>query len=225
MVPILVVVSVAAFIFADWLLQRREKVARQPSLETRPLPQPVFATAGHPEGLFFHPGHSWARLFPDGLVTVGASDFATGFAGRIVRVDMPREGTELRQGDPAWTLVSSVRRELTQAMPVDGEIVEVNHELFEHPLLAERSPFGAGWILRVRPKRLRESLSNLIPKGLVDSWNGLTLSRVSARLSPDLGALANDGGQWSPGFGDYLSDDDWEALRKEMFPETSAKPI
>jgi glycine cleavage system H lipoate-binding protein len=220
MVPILVVVTVAAFIFADLLLERRQKVARQPSLETRPLPQPVLASAGHPEGLFFHPGHTWAQLFPDGLVTVGASDFATGFAGRIARVDMPREGTELRQGDPGWTLVSSARRELTQAMPVDGEIVEVNHDLADHPLLADRQPYGAGWILKIRPKRLPECLSNLLPEGLADSWSGWTLSRVSARLSPDLGALANDGGQWQPGFGDYLSDEDWEAIRRELFPVT-----
>jgi glycine cleavage system H lipoate-binding protein len=220
MVPILVVVTVAAFIFADWLLERRQKVARQPSLETWLLPQPALATASHPKGLFFHPGHTWARLFPDGLVAVGASDFATAFTGHLARVDVPREGTEVRQGDPGWTLISAARRELTQAMPVDGEIVEVNEELIAHPLLAERNPYDAGWILKLRPKRLRECLSNLIPEGLADSWSGLTLSRVSARLSPDLGALANDGGEWQPGFGDYLSDDDWEAIRHELFPVT-----
>src|SRR5574338_1293731 len=47
--------------------------------EPRPASAPRPAVAGWfqvPAGVFLHPGHTWARLEPDGLVAVGADDFA-----------------------------------------------------------------------------------------------------------------------------------------------------
>jgi glycine cleavage system H protein len=151
-------------------------------------------------------------------VAIGASDFASSFAGDISKVELPEQGARLRQGERAWTLVASENRRLTQTMPIEGEVVEVNRELANDPLLAQRHPYGAGWILRIRPVRLRENLQNLLPDGLTDFWRGATLTKVNALLRPELGALANDGGEWVAGFGGSLSDEDWEAIRRELFP-------
>jgi hypothetical protein len=41
------------------------------------------------------------------------------------------------------------------------------------------------------------------------------------RLTPDLGAVAQDGGEWITAFGDHLGDDDWQALKRDLFPTTS----
>jgi len=127
-------------------------------------------------------------------------------------------GALLRQGQPAWTLVSSRRRRLTQVMPVDGEVIEVNEALERDPGLTQRGSTDDGWILRVRLRGFPERVHNLFVERLRAAWDDATRLRLNQVLSPALGARANDGGEWVPGFGDLLSDEDWEQLRIELFP-------
>lgn len=152
-------------------------------------------------------------------MAVGADDFAPGFAGELVSVEVPKVGTRLRQGEPGWTLISRRGRRLTQVMPVEGEVVEVNRDLLREPDLLQWSPYKLGWILRVRPRHLRESLSNLLRGTLAKTWMEAVKSQVTTRLSPALGTVATDGGTWNAAFGDQLDDDQWEFLKQELFPE------
>ncbi|MBI5711142.1 MAG: hypothetical protein HZC42_12715 [Candidatus Eisenbacteria bacterium] len=114
--------------------------------------------------------------------------------------------------------MSAGDRRLTQVMPVDGEVLAVNPALRASPALARQQGAHAGWILRVRPRRLRENLLNLLHGEPAELWVEATRSCVNARLRPALGRLANDGGLWLPGFGDLLEDTAWQALRRELFP-------
>ncbi|MBI5711143.1 MAG: hypothetical protein HZC42_12720 [Candidatus Eisenbacteria bacterium] len=84
MVVVLVVLTVAAFLLADWYLIRRRQDAAQAAA--------VAAEAG----LFLHPGHTWVRIGADGAVLVGASDFAASFAGALAAIELPRAGARLR---------------------------------------------------------------------------------------------------------------------------------
>ena len=34
--------------------------------------------------------------------------------------------------------------------PVGGEVIEINHALEEHPEYVNQSPYGDGWIIRVK---------------------------------------------------------------------------
>ena len=225
MVPILVLLTCVGFLLVEALWSRhRRGLPEAAATAARSVgPARRVAEVGPPAAVFFHPGHSWVGIQPGGLVTVGPSRFARHFAGRLARVELPREGTLLRQGETAWTLVSGKRRRLSQAMPVAGEVVDVN----PNPLLcAPREPQSheAAWLLRVRPTRLGESLRNLIPSGLVATWEDATRSKVTAGLAPDLRALAYDGGEWVADFGDLLQETVWEALRSELFPTGEINP-
>lgn len=215
MVVILVLLTIAAFFAIDWYARRRR--ASVPAAAEAYEPVRTIRIA-EPAPLMIHPGHSWVRIAPDGVAAVGASTFASCFAGRLAAIEVPRVGALLRQGQPAWTLVSSRRRRLTQVMPVDGEVIEVNEELQRDPGLAQRASIGEGWILRVRPRGLPERFHNLFVDRLGSAWDDATRLRLNQVLSPALGARANDGGEWVPGFGDLLSDEDWEQLRHELFP-------
>ncbi|HEU4335087.1 MAG TPA: hypothetical protein VFT32_11375 [Candidatus Eisenbacteria bacterium] len=223
MVPILAFLTFAAFIGAAWLLSREEQEARESSLGDEALrapPLPGFATTA-PSRVYLHPGHVWVRVAPDGLATVGASDFAAQFVGALSGVEMPEPGRRLRQGEPAFTLVSSKNRRLTQAMPLDGEIVAVNHHLAGGPTGAPEAanrPGNESWILKVRPSRLAENVQNLLTGSTADAWNDFSGMRLNATLMPALGRVANDGGVWLEHFGDRLDDSDWLALRRELFP-------
>ncbi len=216
MVFVLVALTVAIFVATDWYLRRQRRVPA--ASEMIPAREGIEPRASVQGPLYVHPGHSWVRVAPDGDVAVGTSPFASCFAGRLDSVELPGEGTRLNQGDPGWTLVSRRNRRLTQVMPVAGDVIEVNHALLANPDLAQRAPYDLGWMLRIRPKHLTESLQNLLHGGLAQAWEDATRARLSQVLSPALGARANDGGEWIAGFGDGLSDTEWETLRREMFP-------
>jgi len=215
MVFILVFLTIAAFIAIDWYSRRHTN----PMSDAPGAREPVPATRiAEPAPLMIHPGHSWVRIAPDGLAAVGATPFAASFAGPLASIELPHAGALLRQGQPAWTLVSSRRRRLTQVMPLDGEVLAVNEALRRDPKLAQRASGDDGWILRVRPRGFPERFHNLFIDRLGSAWDDATRLRINQVLSPELGARANDGGEWAPGFGDTLNDEDWEQLRHELFP-------
>lgn len=214
MVIILVLLTIAVLFAIDWYARSRRPVPAVPDAY-----EPVRTIRiTEPAPLMIHPGHSWVRIASDGTAAVGASTFASCFAGRLASIEVPKVGALLRQGEPAWTLVSSRRRRLTQVMPVDGEVIEVNEELERDPGLTQRASYGDGWILRVRTRGMADRLRNLFANRLGSVWDDATRLRLNQVLSPALGARANDGGEWVPGFGDMLSDEDWVQLKRELFP-------
>ena len=151
MVFILVLITIAALLAVDWYLVRR----RQTTPELAGASGKRIPTAMLPMEFFLHPGHAWASVRSAQRVEVGADHFAPGFAGALAGVELPEPGARLRQGESAWTLVSSSGRRLTQPMPVDGEVLEVNPRLKADPDLVGREPYREGWLLRIRPRRLK----------------------------------------------------------------------
>ena len=228
MVAILVLLTFLTFVAMVWLVAGARESAREGvspgEALSAPPPMPALASALAAGASYLHPSHVWVRLAPDGIATVGASDFAENFVGALSRVEAPEEGIELRQGEPAWTLVSGKNRKLVQAMPLDGRIVAVNRAMAERRGEGTQSRKGE-WILRVRPSRLAENLQNLLVGPLADAWQEAAGVRLNAALAPALGRVANDGGVWLEDFGDMLSDADWTELRGSLFPPQPAERI
>lgn len=219
MVPMLALLTFVAFIVVTWLLARVRPAESECASLNEGLRAPsanVLAARFQPAS-YLHPGHVWVHLAPDGIATVGATDFAANFVGTLSGVETPETGRNLRQGEPAWTLVSTRKRRLTQAMPLDGEIVEVNRNPMERRG-DDSAPREGNWILKVRPSRIAESLRNLFSGSLADAWQETAAMQMNAVLAPAIGRVAHDGGVWIENFGDLLDDSDWRALRDELFP-------
>ena len=115
-------------------------------------------------------------------------------------------------------MISAKNRRLTQAMPLDGEVVEVNRAFAGDRNASGNRPRPADWVLRVRPRRLPENIQNLLGGSLAEAWQELAGLKLNAALSPALGRIANDGGVWMVNFGDLLDDSAWHALRRDLFP-------
>lgn len=215
MTVLFVIMSIALLLSLDWyLVRQRERRRAQAGFANG---ETASAAAAADRGVWFHPGHAWVRVHDDELVSVGATGFASNFPGAVGSIELPAEGSVLQAGDPAWTIVSTRGRRLRQVMPIDGEVIAVNPAVRRTPRLAQNAPYGDGWLLRVRPRDLGRSLQRLLSgvdaRRLMDD----TIRKLTARLQPAVGAVAQDGGEWSPGFGDRLDDLQWEVLRAELF--------
>jgi glycine cleavage system H protein len=93
--------------------------------------------------------HEWARK--DGeYVVCGVSDYAQDSLGDVVYVEFPEKGDTLAKGE-AFGVVESVKAASDVYMPVSGEVVEFNEALEDEPEAVNASPFGDGWLIKIKP--------------------------------------------------------------------------
>lgn len=114
-----------------------------------------------PRTLFFHPGHTWARLDGDGRVTVGIDDLARTLVGNLSTVELPTVGTTVNAGEPAFAIGQGPRR-VAFAAPVSGTVVDTNAALGMDPVRLRWRPYKEGWVVRLAPgDRLPTELAGL----------------------------------------------------------------
>jgi len=102
----------------------------------------------------YQKSHEWARKDGD-LVVVGISDYAQDSLGDVVFVELPEAGATIKQGE-SFGVVESVKSASDLFMPVGGEIAEVNDSLSDTPETVNESPFGDGWMIKIKPTDVSE---------------------------------------------------------------------
>jgi glycine cleavage system H protein len=102
-----------------------------------------------PSHLKYSRDHEWVRIEGDKAV-VGISDYAQDKLEDVVYIDLPEPGRELQQGD-IFGSVESVKTVSDLIAPISGEVLEVNEELEDAPEQVNQDPYGAGWMIKVRP--------------------------------------------------------------------------
>ena len=107
-----------------------------------------------PEDLRYTSEHEWIRLDGD-EGTIGITDFAQEQLGDVVYVELPENGTRLVQGDTFGT-IESVKAVSDLFAPVSGEVLERNEALQDAPELVNASPYGDGWLLKMRVEELAQ---------------------------------------------------------------------
>ena len=103
----------------------------------------------HPEDLKYTAEHEWAKL-ENGVVTVGITSYASEQLGDVVVVELPEVGRKLEAMKP-FGVVEAVKTVSDLYAPIAGEVVEVNGSLADNPALVNQSPYGEGWMIRLRP--------------------------------------------------------------------------
>jgi glycine cleavage system H protein len=98
----------------------------------------------------------WVRREEDGSVTMGMTDLAQTLCGKFVHVRFKAAGRQLQRGQSVAT-VESAKWVGPFPTPLAGEIVATNEEAFKRDiLLANKDPYGAGWLIRLKPVRFDE---------------------------------------------------------------------
>ena len=101
-----------------------------------------------PTDLRYTKDHEWVRVDGD-EATIGITQYAADQLGDIVFVELPVAGRSLNQF-AAFGVVESVKAVSDLFAPLSGEVIEGNSTLTAKPELVNTSPYGEGWMLRVR---------------------------------------------------------------------------
>ncbi|MFO1431130.1 MAG: glycine cleavage system protein GcvH [Candidatus Competibacteraceae bacterium] len=110
-----------------------------------------------PADLKYTRDHEWARLNPDGSVTVGITEYAQRKLGDMVFVELPEPGRMVTAGQEC-AVVESVKAASEVYSPVAGKVTAVNEALEEEPERVNDDPYGDGWILRLQPSETLDGL-------------------------------------------------------------------
>ena len=105
-----------------------------------------------PAELRYYEHDEWIRVDGDETVTV-ISDYAQDQLSDIVYVELPEVGDRFEQGEP-YGVVESVKAASDLNMPIAGEITAANTDLEDTPEIVNQAPYGAGWLIRIRPDRM-----------------------------------------------------------------------
>lgn len=123
----------------------------------------------YPDDVRYTQDHEWARD-EGGLVTVGITGYATEQLGDVVFVELPEAGRKVEAGK-AFGVVEAVKTVSDLFAPVSGEVVEVNAAITDNPALVNQSPYGEGWLVKIRasdPKQLAALLSSVDYEKLIE---------------------------------------------------------
>jgi glycine cleavage system H protein len=93
----------------------------------------------------------WLRPLPDGSITLGMTDAAQTRSGKVLHILFKKAGRHIDAGQSCAT-IESAKWAGPFPTPVAGTIVETNEATFAADILiANRDPYGAGWISRLQP--------------------------------------------------------------------------
>ena len=106
--------------------------------------------ANIPNDLQYTEEHEYVRKGKDGNAEIGITDYAQGELGDIVYIELPKVGTKFGRHDVFGT-IEAVKAVSELFTPVAGEVVAINDRLDKEPALVNTDPYGAGWMIKVKP--------------------------------------------------------------------------
>jgi glycine cleavage system H protein len=95
--------------------------------------------------------HIWFRELPDGNVKLGMTTVATAMAGQLVAFTPKKAGRRLEAGRSCATIESGKWVGPAKSL-AGGEVAAVNEALIARPAIANEDPYGAGWMVIVKPE-------------------------------------------------------------------------
>ncbi len=106
--------------------------------------------------------HIWFKELGDGTVKIGMTTVATAMAGQLVAFTPKKVGREVQAGKSCAT-VESGKWVGPAKSAAGGEVAAVNEELVAKPTLANEDPYGAGWMVILKPADWAGAKAALVP--------------------------------------------------------------
>lgn len=106
--------------------------------------------------------HIWYREVGDGTVKLGMTTVATAMAGQLVAFTPKKAGRSVEAGKSCATVESGKWVGPAKAA-FEASVVAVNEELAAKPALANEDPYGAGWLVILKPADWSAAKPQLTP--------------------------------------------------------------
>ncbi len=102
-----------------------------------------------PKDVKYAETHEWVKVDKKSEGTIGITDYAVAQLNDLVHIELPKVGSEVTAGQP-FGEIESVKTVSDLVSPVTGKIVAVNGINDDTLDKLAKSPFGDGWLIRVK---------------------------------------------------------------------------
>lgn len=129
---------------------------------------PVVNGCSFPDDLLYDVEHQlWYRERPDGLIAVGMTAAAVEMVGgHIVAITPKRAGRHVAAGQ-SCAVIESGKFVGPAKLAFDADVIESNEMLLDRPGVANTDPYGAAWLVVVKPADWPAARARLIPGDVV----------------------------------------------------------
>ncbi len=206
MTVILVLLTLVAFLTADYLIQLfRAKKAGEAIRAC--VSSMVEALRQVPADVQLAVNHMWVKQEKGAVVTIGIDEFVAKFFGAVDRILLPETGA------PAGSiLLQDGERAIALTVPVQGRVIAVNPAVLRSASAAWSDPYGTGWLMRIQPCST-PSNSKMVssqPQQWLKDQVSLAREFFLQREGSGNYALMQDGGAIVDGIMKYYEADVWE---------------
>ncbi len=222
MTVLLVLATFMVFMLFDYAVNKAKKPAILPVMSFKPVAaRPIIAdeyVAGFltPDNVRYHAGHGWLARERKNIARVGVDEFAAALGGKLDKIELPKPGQWIRQGQRALSMFRKGDK-VDLVSPIEGEVIEVNPDVVKDPSLVRSDPYGRGWLMKVHVPDEDSTTRNFVPKGLVRNWMRDAVENVYA-LQPQLaGAALPDGGRPAEDLLAGVEGVDWKEVAGRFF--------
>ncbi|MEK6593694.1 MAG: glycine cleavage system protein GcvH, partial [Pseudomonadota bacterium] len=120
-----------------------------------------------PDDLYYNVDNNvWARREADGTLTIGMTAYAAALAGQIVSCTPKKVGRSVEQNKSVAT-VESGKWVGPVKTPVSGEVAAINEAVTTSPATVNADPYGAGWMVKIKPANWDADSAALVTGGAV----------------------------------------------------------
>ncbi len=128
-----------------------------------------------PDDLMYTKEHEWAKE-EGGVVRVGITDYAAKTLNDVVYVTPPKANSAVAQMKSMGT-VESIKAVSEIYSPISGTVTRVNGALDTHPELVNKSPYGEGWLVEVKPSDFAGERKSLMDARAYADYLGTLLKK------------------------------------------------
>jgi glycine cleavage system H protein len=102
-----------------------------------------------PKDVKYAETHEWIKVDKKGEGTLGITDYAVAQLNDLVHIELPKVGGDVTAGQP-FGEIESVKTVSDLVSPVTGKITAVNGITDDTLDKLAKSPFGDGWLIKVK---------------------------------------------------------------------------
>ncbi|GJQ59876.1 MAG: hypothetical protein D8M57_13460 [Candidatus Scalindua sp. AMX11] len=96
----------------------------------------------------FTESHNWINLKRK-FVTLGVTEFLLNEMGNLISISLPKVGDEIVSGI-AYGEIESMNELRDLVVPIDGEVIKTNMDLYTSLRKLQNDPYEEGWFAKVR---------------------------------------------------------------------------
>jgi glycine cleavage system H protein len=217
----IIIIAFLLLIIPFWkILNRPLKAAGRRSAAVQPLSASI---AGVPQGLYFSNSHTWTYMQRPGEARVGIDSLLVSLTGQVELKMLREPGSRVKKGEEISEIIRDGKR-LTILSPVSGTVTGLNDELHDDPSLLHEDPYGAGWLLSVKPSNWMTEVTGFRLAADATAWLRKEVERVRDFLALSAGKLSTqpdalylqDGGEPAGQALASMPEEVWNDFQKEF---------